>query len=129
MNRDDVAYLVLRIGVAFALLYAAIDGFVDPNAWIDYFPSFMQRVAPLVTLLHAFGLLEIVIALWVLSGKKIFIPSALAVLMLVAIVLFNVVEFQLLFRDLSIAAAALALAVISWPRGSMLEPSYSRVMS
>lgn len=64
-------------------------------------------------LLHAFGVVEVVIALWILSGKKIFLPSALAAVMLIAIVAFNMPEMQVVFRDLSIATLAGALALMS----------------
>ena len=114
MSKNALAYLVLRVGVAFAFLYAAIDAFIDPFSWIDFFPHFMRGYVPDLTLLHAFAVVEILIALWILSGKKIFIPATLATLLLVSIVLFNFSELQLLFRDLSIAAAALALAIVSY---------------
>ena len=115
MSKNALAYLVLRVGVAFAFLYASLDAFVDPFSWIDFFPRFVRGIVPDLTLLHAFAVIEIVIALWILSGKKIFIPTALATVLLVSIVVFNLSEFQFLFRDLSIAAAALALAVMSAP--------------
>jgi uncharacterized membrane protein YphA (DoxX/SURF4 family) len=122
MQKDSIANLLLRLGVAFAFLYAAIDAFVQPSDWLDYLPSFALKIAPALTLLHVFGVIEILLALWLLSGYKIVIPAALAALMLVAIVFFNMPVFQLLFRDLSIAAASLALAVMSYrstPSGSL----------
>jgi hypothetical protein len=100
--------------VAFAFLYAAIDGIIEPYSWIDYFPQFLTSIAPALTLLHLFAALEIVIALWLLWGRYAFYPAALASVLLVGIVLFNLGEFQLLFRDLSIASASLALAVDAW---------------
>ncbi len=115
MDKSKIVTVVLRVGVAFPFLYAPINAFFDPYSWIDFFPQFMRGIVPDLVLLNGFGLLEIVIALWILSGKKVYIPSTLAALLLIAIVLFNLPEFQLLFRDLSIAAAALALAYMSWP--------------
>lgn len=112
MNAEKTAHLILRVGVAFSFLYAAIDGFVDPYSWIDYFPQFLN-FAPTLTLLHVFAVIEILIALWLLSGKNILIPSLLATVMLLAVVIFNLAQFQLLFRDVSIAAASLALAMFS----------------
>ncbi len=120
MDRNRIANFTLRIGVAFAFLYAAMDGFYDPYSWIDYFPQFVTNIAQslgisTLFLLRGLGVIEIIIALWILSGRRIAIPSVIAALMLVTIVLFNVVQFQLLFRDLSIAAAALTLAI--WEYG------------
>lgn len=114
MRAESVAHLVLRIGVAIAFLYPPIDAIFHPNDWIGYFPQFITAL-PLdsMVILHTFGILEVVIALWILSGKNIRIPAVLATLMLLAIVTFNAAQFAILFRDLSIAAMALALAC--WP--------------
>jgi uncharacterized membrane protein YphA (DoxX/SURF4 family) len=109
------AQLLLRVGVAFAFLYPAINAWSNPDSWLGYFPQFMfgLGIAPEV-LLHSFGVVEIVVALWLLSGWRIEVPSALATAMLVAIVLFNWAQVEILFRDLSIAAASLALFVDTW---------------
>ena len=113
MSLERAAHWCLRIGVAFAFLYPPINAVLDPNAWIGYFPSFMRGIVPDEILLHAFGIVEVVVALWILSGKKIFIPSVLAALMLFGIVFFNYSEMQVVFRDISIAAMAVALALMS----------------
>lgn len=101
---------LLRAAVAFAFLYPPINAWGDSAAWLGYFPQFMYGIMPEATLLHLFGALEIVLALWILSGWKIFWPSLAAAAMLLAIVGFNMPEFQVLFRDVSIALAAGALA-------------------
>lgn len=111
--------LLLRVGVSLAFLYPPFDALANPDSWIGYFPKFVHLAAqPLgvsdLVLLHGFGIIEVVIALWILSGKKIFWPSLAATAMLVAIVVFNLPQFEVLFRDLSIAAASLALAVGAW---------------
>ena len=109
---DKTTSLLLRLGVALAFLYPPISALMDPYAWIGYFPSFITALPIDSTLLlHGFGLVEVVIGLWILSGRNIFIPSALATLMLIAIVVFNLSQFQVLFRDVSIAAMSLALAL------------------
>lgn len=108
--------LLLRLGVALAFLYPPINAFIDPYSWVGYFPLFVKDVAPEMVLLHVFGIVEIAIGLWILSGKRIFLPSLAATVILLVIVLFNVGDFQVLFRDVSIAAMALALAVLNRPR-------------
>ena len=107
--------LLLRLGVAFALLYPPWSALSDPSAWIGYFPLFMKFL-PDPVLLYTFGAVEVILALWILSGWKIFYPSLIAAVMLVGIVVLNMPEFQVLFRDLSIAAMALALALLHLPR-------------
>lgn len=122
MNLERVANFILRAGVAFAFLYPPIDALLDPYSWVGYLPHFVRGFVPDLVLLHGFGVLEVIIALWILSGKKIFLPSLAAAAILVAIVFLNLQDFQIIFRDVSIAAAALALAVMSYrstPSGSL----------
>ncbi|RJR12814.1 hypothetical protein C4585_03140 [Candidatus Parcubacteria bacterium] len=114
MKKEEVAMLALRIGVAFAFLFPAVNAWIDPNAWIGYFPVFVKGYVPDEILLHLFGVVEIIIAVWILSGWRIFLPSAAATAMLLGIVIFNPAEFQILFRDLAIAAMSFALAVNSY---------------
>ncbi|HEY4526383.1 MAG TPA: hypothetical protein VJK53_00805 [Candidatus Paceibacterota bacterium] len=114
MNREH-ANLILRMGLAFAFLYPPINALFDPNSWIGYFPQFLRGVGSDLVLLHAFGAVEIIIALWILSGWNIFWPSVAAALILLSIVAFDFSEFQVVFRDLSIAAIAIALAIQNRP--------------
>ncbi len=116
MTKEGFAYLILRIGVAFAFLYPPVSALSSPESWIGYFPSFLFGYVSDEILLHAFGVVEVIIALWILSGKYIFWPSIAACAMLVGIVAFNIPNFEVLFRDLSIAAAAASLAVIAKTR-------------
>ncbi|HEV7121240.1 MAG TPA: DoxX family membrane protein [Candidatus Paceibacterota bacterium] len=104
---------LLRASIAFAFLYPPFDGLTEPDAWIGYFPGFINALpVDAHLLLHGFEIIEVIIALWILSGWKIRIPAILAALMLAAIVVFNGVQFPILFRDVSIALAALALAFL-----------------
>lgn len=113
MTTEIISNLLLRIGVAFAFLYPPLDALMNPDSWIGYFPKFVHGFAPDAVLLHVFGVIEVIIALWILSGKKIFWPSLVAALMLIAIVFANLNNFEVLFRDLSISMMALALALQS----------------
>jgi uncharacterized membrane protein YphA (DoxX/SURF4 family) len=110
------ADLLLRLSVALAFLFPPVNALIDPYSWVGYFPSFIRDLGPELVLLHIFGVIEVVIGLWILSGRRIFIPSVAATALLVLIVVTNLGDFQVLFRDLSIAGAALALAVMNRPR-------------
>ena len=109
------ADLLLRIGLAFALAYPAVNALFDPYSWLGYFPGFMHGYVPDVVLLHGFGALEIVLAAWLISGWRVFWPALAALALLIAIVILDFSEFQVLFRDISIAAIAGALCLIHWP--------------
>lgn len=110
------AYLVMRVGAAFAFLYPPISAYFAPDTWIGYIPGFARGYVPDMTLLHVFGAVEILIALWILSGWKIFWPSLIATALLLCIVLTNPQEFPILFRDLSVAALTFSLALMNLPK-------------
>ncbi len=99
--------LLLRLSVALAFIYPPLAALRDPDAWIGYFPAFLPST---VVLLHAFGIVELALALWILFGKKVGWPSLIAGLLLLSIVMVNPVQFDVLFRDVSIALAAFSLA-------------------
>lgn len=114
-------HLVLRAGVAFAFLYPPINALWNPESWIGYFPPWAFGYVPDLVLLHSFGVVEVIIALWILSGWRIFWPSLLATVMLLGIVVVDYYNFEVLFRDLSIAAASLSLALSEVQRQSSSE--------
>lgn len=104
--------LLLRCALAFSFLYPAIHALSDPYAWIGYIPGFVLAALPLgeETVLHAWGVLEAALALWVLFGRNVFVPALVMGAALLAVVAFNLGQFTILFRDLPIAATAFALA-------------------
>lgn len=121
MNLFWAANLALRGGVAFAFLYPPYAALMDPTGWLGYFPHFVLTTAasmgiPELVVLHGFGILEVIIALWLISGYKVYYPAAAAVLMLAAIVVLDLRDFEVLFRDVSIALAAGALALGEYAR-------------
>lgn len=105
----------MRLGTAFAFLYPPLDAFMNPFSWVGYIPNFLRELLPEMFTLHAFGILEIVLAVWILSGRKIFWPAVAATFILLSIVVFNLNDFEVLFRDLALAAMTLALAVMHRP--------------
>jgi len=113
--RLPVPGLLMRVAVAFAFIYPAISAWFDPDSWIGYFPGFVLDLAGSNTefLLHGWGLLEIALALWVLFGVRVYIPSTIMAVALIAVVIANPGQFPILFRDISIALAALSLALVN----------------
>lgn len=107
--------LLMRLAVAFAFLYPAVDAWFNPDSWIGYFPGFILDLAGSNTelLLHGWGVLEIMLAFWVLFGVRVFIPSIIMAAALIMVVVANPGQFPILFRDISIALAALSLAVVN----------------
>ena len=110
--------LLMRVAVAFSFIYPAVSAWFDPYAWIGYFPGFLLDVAGANAelMLHGWGILEIALALWILFGRKIYVPSAIAAIALFAVVAVNPGQFTVLFRDISIALAAVSLALINYKK-------------
>lgn len=109
--------LLLRIALAFSFAYPALAAVFDPYAWIGYLPAVASTLAPgmEMLLLQIWGLVEIALALWVLFASRVFIPSTLMMLGLLAVVVANPGQFPILFRDLSIALAGAALVWMHRP--------------
>lgn len=107
MNKK--VYLLLRVGVAFAFIYPAISAFVNPTNWIGFLPAFIATE----TFLIVWGVIEIILGLWILSGKKIFIPSVLASLALLGVIVLNFSQMDIIFRDITILFTTVALALNS----------------
>lgn len=107
--------LLMRLAVVFSFVYPAIAAYFDPYAWIGYFPNFVLALAGgnELLLLHAWGAFEILLSLWVLFGKRVYIPSLIMAAALIAVVVLNLPQFDILFRDISIALAALSLALVN----------------
>ncbi len=114
----SLRFIILRVGLAFSFLYPAIHAWFHPDSWIGYIPAFALSLWPAsdLLLLHLFGALEIVLALWLLSGWKIRIPAATTFFLLLFVVFTNLNQFEVLFRDLGLAAMSLFLFVRSGPR-------------
>lgn len=117
MENKRTVDIFLRLAIATAFIYPPIAAYIDPNSWIGYFPHFVQAL-PINTLylLHGFGAIEILIGILVLFMKRPFLGSAGAALILLVIVLLNLSQFDVLFRDVSILFAACALAMLHLPK-------------
>ena len=110
------ASMLLRIGLAVVFLYAAVASMLDPNSWIGYFPEFLENIIPGTVLLPMFSLYELALGLWVLSGWKAYYAGLLAAATLLGIIVVNISLFDIVFRDVAIFFAALALAALSHAR-------------
>lgn len=101
---------LLRLGLAFSFAYAAADSFIKPDNWIGFFPLIIRNLMSPPLLLIAFALLQAGLALWLISGKAVFYSASLSALLLFGIIIVNFGQFEIIFRDVTILFAALALA-------------------
>ncbi len=113
MKNEKLALFLLRLGIASVFLYAAIAATLEPSNWVGYLPQSLRSIFPAETLLHLFSAYQVLLSLWLLWGKKLLYPSVLSVLTFIAIIISNIGQLDIVFRDIAILFAALSLAVVS----------------
>ena len=116
IDKQKTPHLYLRIGIATTLIYAAIASFINPDAWIGFIPIFISKIIPAAIFLKVYSVYEITLGLWVLSGKKAFYSASLSALTIFGIIIFNTGAFDIIFRDIAIFLAAVALAIMSYKK-------------
>lgn len=110
IRKQNLPALLLRIGLAIVLLYAAIASLVNPEEWIGYFPSVIATHLPADILLKFFAVYELLLVAWLLSGVYVRWAALLCAATFAGIVLANFNLFIITFRDIALIFAALALA-------------------
>lgn len=113
MKHLEKAKLLLRIGIAFVFFYAALGSILNPDNWIGYFPAFLKQLLPQNILLISFSIYELFLGIWLLSHKKIFYASLLSAVTLTGIIIFNLPQIDITFRDIAIVFASISLALLS----------------
>jgi hypothetical protein len=117
INKKDREVLVsffLRAGLAIVFLYAAISAFLNPLAWVGYIPAFVQAIIPAKIFLYVHSIFNMALSLWLLSNRRTFYASVIASLALLSIIAFNYTALDIVFRDVAILFAAIALAILSF---------------
>ncbi|MDR3581724.1 MAG: hypothetical protein P4L67_00415 [Candidatus Pacebacteria bacterium] len=107
--KNNGSVTILRWGLAFVFFYAAIASVTRPERWVIYVPSFVSSVVAPQSFLVAFSLYELVLAGFLFSGRKLFWSSLFAVITLAAVVVVDFSLMALVFTDIGLAFAALAL--------------------
>ena len=112
-NKVNLAKLMLRFGLVAVFAYAAIASFASPNDWIGYLPKFATGLLPAPMLLKIFSVYELVLALWLVSGKYMRYAGIAAAFTMVGIIISDAALFAITFRDVAIGTGALALAILA----------------
>ncbi len=112
-DKTRLASLILRLGLAFAFLYAAISSLINPLAWAGFIPFVVKGIIPERILLTSFSIFQIFLGLWLVSGKKVFYAAVVSALTLAVITVANLNSLIIVFRDITILFSAVALAALS----------------
>lgn len=113
MDGEDYASLFLRLGLAFSFLYVAISIFINPVSWIGFVPKFAEIFLPVGKLIYVHAIFDAFLGIWLLTNKKIFYASILSAANLFFITVFNLGAMEIVFRDVTIFFAAIALAILT----------------
>lgn len=107
-NRD-IARLLLRLGLVFVFLYAAISSLRQPLIWAAYLPNFMTESISATLLIKIFAIYELSLATWLLIGKRVQYAALLSAATFTGIVITNPSQLTTTFRDIGLVFMAVAL--------------------
>lgn len=111
-NPPKLASFILRISLALPFLYAAISSTLQPESWAGFLPSFIRNLLPVSLLLGAFSFYQACLTFWLFSGWRTKEAALFASATMVAITLANITLLDIVFRDIGLLLAALALYIL-----------------
>lgn len=104
----DADLIILRFGLGFTLIYAAISIWLSPTDWIGFVPRWVEMFGSREDFLISHAVLEFILGLGLLIGKYLPWLGAIAALDFFSILVFYGID-AVSFRDIGLTAAALAL--------------------
>ena len=117
MSKEKISYLILKIAVAFPLLYMAWGSYLRPKVFAVYVPTFLTQFLSSSVLLWIFSVLFVVLAAFILFEKRPFVPPIIFSFYLGLIVFLNArwgtPSFDFYYKDVAVALTSLALAIKS----------------
>ena len=108
-QRQNRTQLLLRAGLGLMFIYAAVSSFTNPNEWIGYLPQIARDHVDGAALLHVFSVWELVLAIWLASGRAVKWAALCVAATLAGVVVSNFGLFAITFRDMALLLCALAL--------------------
>ena len=107
---QNLPSLLLRLGLSFVFIFAAVSLSLNPSEGMHFLPPFVSHIISPSLFLTLFGIYEIILSVWLLSGKFSLYAGLVAAATLVVITGLNFSDFSVLFRNVAIVFASLALA-------------------
>jgi len=99
---------ILRIAIAFTVLWAGVRGMLNPTDWVGFVPQFVENFIDPEVFLIAHGFLWILVAAGLIAGFWRPFLSFVAFAGIASILIFYGVD-DITFRDVGLALAALVL--------------------
>lgn len=105
---------LLKIGLSFVFIYIAIASIALPNAWVSLSPVYLRFFFAPQIIIYAAAVYEIILGLWLISGKQTYYAAILSAITLLLVILFNLGSLMIIFYDISLIFASLALVSLSY---------------
>ncbi|HEU5004502.1 MAG TPA: hypothetical protein VFT49_00235 [Candidatus Saccharimonadales bacterium] len=106
------ARILTQAGLVAVFLYAGISQLQKPYDWTYYVPSFIHSLS-LTTLVKVLAVYELVLVVWLLSGKYLKLAGLLCALTFGGIIAVNLHQLITTFRDIGLLFMALALILLA----------------
>ena len=115
MRAFALPVIVLRTGLGLVFAYAAVGALIQAEVWVDYLPDLLRQLLGIhrYAFLSVFAMFELVLAAWLFWGGYLRWSAGLPFVVLIGITAANLDLLDVVFRDLGLATAALALFVLS----------------
>ncbi len=113
LKNPKFARWLLQIGLVAVFLYAGLSQLQKPNDWTTYFPSFLASHISLITVVKIVAVYELLLAGWLLTGKYLKLAGILCALTFGGIILFNLHQLLITFRDIGLLFMSLALILLA----------------
>lgn len=114
MEQKPLISFFVRLAIAVPFLYAAISAFLDPTSWIGFLPGWIGNIMPREMALSIFSIFQIILSVWLLSGKGLRYSSVLASVTLLGITVFNLGALDIVFRDVGLLLASISLTLLAY---------------
>jgi hypothetical protein len=116
MSKEKIAFWLLKLAVAFPLIYVSWREYVNPSAWQKYIPNFLDFIGSDV-FIWIMIVFQVVIAALIIFTPRPAIASLVALVYFILIIIFNArwnqPSFDIFFRDISLCLATASLAIKS----------------
>ncbi len=116
MENKTLISFFLRLALSIPFLYAALAAFLTPESWLGFLPGWVGFIMPAEIALSLFSIFQLILSLWLLSGKWLRYSSPLAAVTLLGITVFNVGALDIVFRDVGLLLAAVALTILAYEK-------------
>ncbi|MBX4196888.1 hypothetical protein KW805_04845 [Candidatus Pacearchaeota archaeon] len=104
--------LALSIALAFAHAYAGLGTLTNPSQWQIFVPAWITSLISVSSVLYLHAFLDIAIALLILYPKTRFYGAILSALNFTFIILSNLDQLFIVFRDVPLLMGAVLVAFL-----------------